>query len=193
MATKLVRLTLALACLAVAGCRAAPAPPPAEPSLLANATIKDIMDSMIDPSADFVFESVATIADEKGVREIAPQTDEEWAEVRRRAVQLLEAPNLLVMKGRTVARPGDKAQNAGIELEPAQIQALIDGDRTAFVNHARALQDAATVALRAIDAHDKTALFESADAIDQACEGCHLKYWYPNDQKAQEAFKQNAK
>jgi hypothetical protein len=191
MATKLVRLMLAFVLAGVAGCRATPQ---AEaPALLANATIKDIMDSMIDPSADFVFESVATIADEKGVREIAPQTDEEWAEVRRRAVQLLEAPNLLVMEGRAVARPGDKAAVAGIELEPAQIQALIDGDRAAFISHARALQDAATVALRAIDAHDKQALFESADTIDQACEGCHLKYWYPNDQKAQEAFKQNAK
>ena len=36
------------------------------------------MDAMVDPSADFLFESVAEIADERGVTEKAPQTDEEW-------------------------------------------------------------------------------------------------------------------
>ena len=28
-----------------------------------------------------------------------------------------------------------------------------------------------------------TGLFESGDAIDQACENCHLKYWYPKGKK----------
>jgi hypothetical protein len=146
---------------------------------------------MVDPSGDYLFESVAQVADEKGVRELAPQTDEEWAEVRRHAVQLLEAPNLLVMEGREVARPEDRSKNPNIELEPAQIKQVIDGDRPAFVARARALQDAATVALKAIDAKDKDALFQASDGIDKACENCHLKYWYPNDQRAQEAAREN--
>ena len=66
------------------------------------------MDSMVDPSADYIFESVAQIADEHGITDKAPHTDEEWKEVRRRAVQLLEAPNLLVIRGRKVARPGEE-------------------------------------------------------------------------------------
>ncbi len=103
--------------------------PPPEPDLLKTATIKDIMDSMVDPSAEFLFDSVATIADEHGITEKAPHTDEEWKEVRRRAIQLLEAPNLLVMKGRKVAQADDQSKNPEIELQPAQIQALIDGDR----------------------------------------------------------------
>src|SRR5215470_9592547 len=75
------------------------------------ATIKDIMDSVVDPSAEFLFESVAEIADEQGIREKAPQTDEEWKEVRLRAIGLVEAPNLLIMNGRAVAKPGEKSQN----------------------------------------------------------------------------------
>ena len=58
--------------------------PPAAPALLSTATIKDIMDSMVDPSAEFLFDSVAMVADEHGITEKAPQTDEEWKEVRRR-------------------------------------------------------------------------------------------------------------
>ena len=149
------------------------------------------MDSMVDPSADFLFESVATIGDEQGIREIAPRTDEEWQEVRRRAIVLLEAPNLLIMQGRAVAGPTDTSQNPAIELQPEQIQALIDADRPAFIERARSLQDAAMLALKASEAKNKDALFAASERIDKACENCHLKYWYPNDQRAQDAARQN--
>ena len=83
----LVRWILLLGSLVAAGaCRKAP---PAQPEFATTATIKDIMDAMVDPSADFLFDSVAMIADERGVTEKAPQTDEEWKEVRRRAIQIL--------------------------------------------------------------------------------------------------------
>jgi hypothetical protein len=47
---------------------------------------------MVDPSGDFLFESIQEIADEKGIRQVAPETDEQWTEVRRRALILVEAP-----------------------------------------------------------------------------------------------------
>src|SRR6185295_15212751 len=75
-------------------------PKPAVSDLARPATIKDIMDSMVDPSGDFMFESIQEIADEKGVRQVAPQSDEDWANVRRHVFILLEAPNLLTMEGR---------------------------------------------------------------------------------------------
>src|SRR5262245_1986263 len=163
---------------------------PPTPTLLSTATIKDLMDSMVDPSGDFLFESVVQIADENGVREKAPTTDEEWQEVRRHAFILLEAPNLLTMSGRKVAQPHEKSQNPQVELQPEEIQKLIDGDHPSFVRRARKLQDAATMALKAIDAKDKDALFHSIESIDKACEGCHLHYWYPNDKSAQAAAKE---
>src|SRR5262245_10539103 len=89
--------------------------------LLRTATIKDIMDSMVDPSGDFMFESVAEIADEHGVTHKAPQTEDEWEEVRRRSLVLLEAPNLLTMEGRKVAQPGEKSKNPQVELQPEEI------------------------------------------------------------------------
>jgi len=158
--------------------------------LLKTATIKDIMDSMVDPSGDFMFESVVEIADANGITHKAPHTDEEWEEVRHRALILLEAPNLLIMEGRKVAKPGEKSKNPEVELEPEQIQKLLDSDRASFVRRARRLQDAAAMALKAVDAKDKDALFQSIESIDKACENCHLHYWYPNDKRAQEAAKQ---
>src|SRR5262245_17862191 len=159
------------------------------PDLLKTATIKEIMDSMVDPSGDFMFESVVEIADSNGITHKAPHTDEEWEEVRHRALILLEAPNLLIMEGRKVARSGEKSKNPQVELDPEQIQKLVDGDRPSFVRRARRLQDAAAMALKAVDAKDTDALFNSIESIDKACENCHLHYWYPNDQRAQEAAK----
>jgi hypothetical protein len=163
--------------------------PPAT-DLARPATIKDIMDSMVDPSADFLFESVVEIADEKGITQKAPQTDEEWKQVRRHAFVLLEAPNLLVMEGRRVAQPHERSENPQVELQPEDIQKLVDGDRPSFILRARKLQDGAEAALKAIDRKDKTALFHAIESIDRACESCHLRYWYPNDRRAQEAAKE---
>jgi cytochrome c556 len=163
---------------------------PPSSALSRTATIKDIMDSMVDPSGDFLFESIQVIADEKGVRQVAPETDEQWAEVRRRALILMEAPNLLVMEGRKVAQPGEKAEYPEVELQPEQIQKLLDEDPASFIRRAKRLQDAAEAALQAAGSKDKDALFKAVDKIDKACENCHLHYWYPNDKRAQEAAKE---
>jgi hypothetical protein len=164
------------------GCRKAS--PERTPQLLRPAYIKDIMDSMVDPSGEFVFQSVQQISDEHGIHEKAPQTDADWEAVRERLIVLLEAPNLLVMPGRKVAPPNVTSQNPGIELEPAQIQKAIDDNRPVFIRRARGLQDAAAVAMKAVEAKNKDALFQAEDRIDKACESCHIHYWYPNDERA---------
>jgi Family of unknown function (DUF6644) len=153
------------------------------------ATIKDIMHSMVDPSGDFLFRSVQLIADEHGVREKAPRTDEEWDNVRQRVRVLLEAPDLLSTPDLRAARPRDRSKNPQVESEPAEVQRLLDAGRPDFNRRARRLQDAATVAMKAVDAKDKDALLRALEGIDKACESCHLRYWYPNDKRAQQAAK----
>lgn len=163
------------------------------------------MDSMVDPSGDFVFGAVEVVSDEHGVREIAPKdnpftldtgvldeayNEDNWQSVRLRLIVLIEAPNLLVMPGRKVAPPNVTSQNPQIELQPDQIQKLIDGDRTTFIRRARRLQDAAQAALKAVDEKNTDALFQAEAGIDNACEDCHLHYWYPNDKRAQQLFQQ---
>ena len=164
---------------------------PRAPELATTATIKDLMDAMVDPSAEYLFENNVEIVDETGIIDKTPKTDDDWKEVRRRALLLVEAPNLMVEPGRKVAAPGDKAEYPEVELHPEQIQALIDGDRDGWVRRARRLQDAALLALKAIDARDKKDLFAKLGDVDKACESCHLHYWYPNDKRAREAAKED--
>jgi hypothetical protein len=162
-------------------------PPAAAPSsktgspFIITATIKDVMDSMVDPSADYLWESVATIVTKAGTEERRPRTDEDWKKVRRAAVTLIEATNLLVMDGRQVAKPGEKSENPGIELSPEAIRRVMDDDPVTLVTLAHALHDAGVKALAAIDAKNADALSDAGETIDTACENCHLKYWYPPD------------
>jgi hypothetical protein len=169
----------------IAACNRAQQPAPS--SLQPEATIKDIMDSMVDPSADVLWESVATIVSAAGIEERQPRTDDDWKNVHRHAVILVEATNLLKMEGRHVAKPKEKSENPGIELEPEQMEQLIKDDRQAFIKFAQGLHDAALPALRATEARDPKALLDAGEAIDTACENCHLKYWYPLDKQAEKA------
>jgi cytochrome c556 len=175
-----------LLCLA-GGC-ASSAPPSLDPEKMA--TMRELMDAMIDPNADFLFETIVEIVDETGIIDKTPKTDEEWQEVRRRALILSEASILIASPGRRVAKPGERAEFPEVELHPEQIQKMIDDDRESFIRRAQRLQDAAGLALKAIDARDKAALFDALGTVDKACESCHLHYWYPNDERAREAAKQ---
>jgi hypothetical protein len=144
-----------------------------------TSTIKDIMDSVIDPSADFVWDSVQVVATLQGTEEHAPKTDDDWKAVRRHAISLVEASNLIVMPGRRIARPGEKADDPNVDLPPEEIQKLVDADRDAWVRLAHGLHDAASQTLAAVDNRDVKALLAAGEVLDAACESCHKKYWYP--------------
>src|SRR5467141_421509 len=112
-----------------------------------TATVKDIMDSLVDPGSDVLWDSVETIVSAKGTEEKAPHTDEEWKNVRNHAIMLLEATNLLLVPGRHVAKPGEKADDPKVELAPEQIEQLINQDRKVWTDRAHALHDAALASL----------------------------------------------
>jgi cytochrome c556 len=168
----------------MAACSSSKPAPAAQtgPAFRLTGTIKEIMDSVVDPSADVLWDSVSTTINREGTTEKQPRTDEEWKSVRRSAVALVEATNLLVIEGRRMAPEGDKSENPDIELAPEQMQKLMDADRGAWVKNAHGLHDAAMVALQAIDKKDVKGLMDAGETIDAACENCHKQYWYP-DQK----------
>ena len=167
--------------VAGAGCTSGspdPTPNPS-PTFRPVTSIQDIMLSVIDPSADAIWESVATIITYEGTEERRPRTDEDWEPLRHDAVRLVEATNLLLMADREVARSGFQSENPGIELEPSEIRALIDEDWDTWERMVRDLYDAGMVMLEAVEAKDADMLFDNGGPLDQACEACHQHYWYP--------------
>ena len=120
------------------------------------ASVHQLMHDVVYPNADIVWESVGTIISYEGTEEIYPRNDQEWEAVERSALTLTEAGNLLMIEGR--------AKDTG-----------------AWMERARALIDAASVALEAARNKDAAAVFDSGEGIYYACEGCHQQYRYDDD------------
>ena len=135
-----------VACTACSG----PEPPPFKPI----ADVKQLMQGIVDPSADVVWESVKTTFTKDGMDERRPRTEVEWAHVRNNAMVLSEAGNLLMISPR--AKDGGE-----------------------WMTRSQELVDTASVALRAAEAKNVEQLYMVGGLIDEACENCHKKYW-PN-------------
>jgi hypothetical protein len=138
--------TVSLAAMTM-GCSSAPAPPPFKPV----ADNKLLMQAVIDPNADLVWDSVKTIVTAKGTEDIRPRTEEQWTAVRNAAVALTESGNLLMLVPR--AKDGGEWMKRSQEL----------------INTGEA-------AIRAIDAKNADRLFTVGGDIYEACSNCHRQY-----------------
>ena len=160
-----------------------PAAPAAEhPPYTTTATVKDIMLHIVDPAGDMVWDSVSTVVDKQGLHETVPKSDEDWFKVRNGVIILIEASNLLMVPGRAMAKPGEKSIAPGVELEPAEMEVLVNKDREGWNRRARDLHDISVKVLEIVDKKDAQALFDIGEDLDKACENCHRAYWYPNEQ-----------
>ena len=138
--------------------------------------------NVIDTNADVVWLSVTTVASEKGLVETRPTTDEEWARVKAGAITLAEAANLLMIPGRRVARPGEKSETPGVELEPEEMDALIAKDPPGLLRARQgAVQRGDARRRRPPRRRTPTRSSRSAKRSSIACENCHKTYWYPNE------------
>ena len=147
LAESMARMAAALLPAALLGCGPETELPPFQPL----ADVHLLMNAVVDPQADILWDSVRWIVTEQGTEEIRPRTDEEWLAVRNSAVTLAEAGNLLMMAPR--AKQGEDWMKA-----------------------ARALIDSSATALTAAEAKDADRLFEVGGHIYSACTNCHQKF-----------------
>ena len=189
-------LVLTLAALSVAGAAAAcgsskPAAP-AAPVPQAQAlwgdmkpvvSVKELMRDFIDPASDYVFDSVGTVITKKGVVEKFPRSDADWDKVRYGAVMMAEGIYLLKVP-RPFAPPGDENNSTGPdpeELSPAQIKAKLEKDPVLWDAKIEALRDVGLEVSEIVKKKDAKGLWEAAENLDEACENCHLEFWYPGE------------
>ena len=162
------------------------APPPLESTLTPTLTVKELMEHIIDPMADWVFDAAVIDVTVKGVVETKPLNDEDWLKVERGGMMLAESMNLLKMP-RRIGPPSDEGKphkGAEPELSPEQIQAKIEQDPARWNKYADDLRDAALNSVKVARARDAEGLLNVGSEIDKACENCHLEYWYPGDRAA---------
>lgn len=143
-----------------------------------RATIRDVMNTLIDPHADALWNAVSYVATEEGIEERYPQSDEEWAEVRGHAISMIEGANSLMIPGRRVAPPGSTTEFPDYEYLPEEVQEKLDEDWASWEGFAQGFQQSVLTALEAVESRDVEGLSEAGAGIDAACESCHSQYWY---------------
>jgi beta-lactamase superfamily II metal-dependent hydrolase len=130
-----------------ASCAGAPEPPPYR----AVADVKQLMNAMIDPQADEIWDATGWIITAAGEEERRPKNDEEWLAVMHHAVTVTEAGNLLMMAPR--AKDGD--------LWMKRSQELIDAGQKVW---------------RAAESKDVQKLFDTGGELYESCLHCHGDY-----------------
>src|ERR1043166_4910159 len=77
--------------------RRAPAPPPPVATAAPVASVKQIMNGIVQPATNVLFTAVTTEVTAKGTVEKAPHTDQEWEAVGNSAAALIESGNLMLI------------------------------------------------------------------------------------------------
>ena len=177
-------LTVLILLLACAEKPAAPAPAPSAPaasSIKPYATLQELMEYVVDASADAIWESTGFVSDKKGMHDLSPKTDKQWLALRGNVITLIEAANLVMVEGRQISRAGFPHIEPGNLLSSKEVAEAIAKDRTAFVGFAQALQQVGIQTLDAVDKRDLDAISALGGAMDQVCESCHKRFWYPHN------------
>jgi hypothetical protein len=115
------------------------------------ASVKQIMIGITNPAAFVVYEAVGTKSSAKGIEEIAPQNDEEWAKVGSAAAAVVESGNLMLTGNR----------------------AIDTGD---WVKMTRAMMEQGQKAMNAAEAKDKDGIVAAGGDLNTTCDNCHARY-----------------
>ena len=155
-----LRLTAVGIVMSAGACTSGPADGSSATSgLPPTASIHELMVSVIDPAADTLWKSVATIVTDRGAEERQPRSQEDWDSVRSAAVRLVESSHLLLMSDEDVAREDPEAWN----------RLVADFSRVSVTM------------LDAIERRDVDRLFDEGGPLDLTCAGCHRRYWDSED------------
>jgi hypothetical protein len=124
---------------------------PTPPPFKAVVDTKLLMQAVVDPNADIVWDAVKTIDTKEGTQEIRPKNDAEWTAVRNAAITLTESGNLLMM----VPRAKDGGE---------------------WMKRAQEMIDTGEAAMRAAEARNPERLFTIGGDVYEACSSCHRLY-----------------
>lgn len=195
-----MRRAILVLCMFAASCTPSksstpPAASTTAPNAMANTTpllgdlkpvvsVKELMEYMIDPASDYVFDSVKTIVQPNGTTvEILPKTDDDWKKLQIGAVTMLEGIYLLKVQ-RPFAPAGDVNNSVGDdanELSPTEIAAKVQKDPVEWNARIEALRNVGLQVLDIVKKKNAKELWDASENLDEACEACHRSYWYPKE------------
>lgn len=141
-----------------------------------------LMKEVVAPKAQVLWDIGNRVMDDDGNADASKLKPADWAKLTAAAQAMKEASARIAAAPRlAVVAPGMKIEGEGApgSSSAVQIQAYIDKNPKAFADHARSLVAVTDGFLDAAKTRDATKLLAVSAKLDEACEACHVKFWYP--------------
>lgn len=138
----------------IAGARAARVNPPAHadvPPAPPVATIKQIMNAIVLPNANVIYNAVGTTIDGTKVEETVPKNDKEWSAVGDSAAAIVESGNMLLVGDRFI-------------------------DKREWLSYTQRFIAAGKAALAAATEKKPDGILAAGGDLNETCDACHEKY-----------------
>ena len=178
-------LLVSLAALSLAGCHKQ-----AESDSL---SLHEVMAGTIDPSADVIWNVGSKSYGADGGPQIGLLNDQEWKKIADAADKLHEgAAYIADHQDIAVVKPGMKILDEGVHPEAItakQVTGYVEADRPGLVARARELAALSVSIRNAAIAKDAAVMIRDSEQLDEVCESCHKKFWYPALKAARPAAK----
>ena len=157
-------------------------------------TLHEVMTGSIDPVADVIWEASSKSYGLDGNAQPGLLTAKDWEDIAQAARKLHDGAAIIVANpDLQVVRPGTRILDEGTVPEAvtaAQVESYVDRDRAGLADHARKLADIALRIEAAAKARDPATTVKLSEDLDYVCEGCHQRFWYP-DQKTLIEYKKS--
>ena len=122
-------------------------PPPIHPV----GDMKQTMDWVLDPAADVIWGFAGVVMTAEGETDLAPKTEEDWAQVKHAAWVLAESGNLLMTPG-------------------------LAEDSADWIEYSQGLRTMGTRLIEIAESQNPEALFEAGGHLYNICLACHQAY-----------------
>lgn len=159
----------------------------AKPEAEIQPTLHEVMAGTIDPVADVIWETSSRSYGQDGNAQEGSLTDKDWLAIELAARKLHDGATIIIRNPDLKAtRPGVKILDEGTEpaaVTAAQVATYLDRDRPGLAKEANALSTIALSIETAAKAHDAPTVVKLSEDLDDVCEGCHQKFWYPEQKK----------
>ena len=175
-----------LALIALVGCKQAEdAPKP---------TLHEVMAGSIDPVADVIWEASSKAYGEDGNAQAGLLAAKDWDDIAQAARKLHDGAGIIIANpDLQVMKPGTKILDEGTVPEAvtaAQVEGYVARDRPGLTAHARELSRIALAIEAAAKTRNPATVVKLSEDLDEVCESCHKRFWYP-DQPALIEYKKS--
>lgn len=148
--------------------------------------LRSMMKNVVAPQAQILWDVSNRALNDAGEPQASKLTADDWAKLSAAGQKVKAQADAIVSASKiTVSKPGQKIQDEGITggSTTAQVQGFIDADRTSFADMAKALSVSADQFITAAHDKDVVKMNQASGDLDQVCESCHVRYWYPQQAK----------